>query len=121
MLEIKTIRDKSKYIDKITAMGLAPDTCEVCESYSSGKTDGYGFYHLAGEEVYVDFVEADNLLCFDGIVRSILFKAMLCGIEKAEFSPSILDKLYALKIIKPGESALDSILGLLSHCSGCKS
>lgn len=121
MLEIKTAADISPYISKIKELDLPEEMCIVAESFSGGLVNGWGIYHLADEGVSVDFVESGgDILLFDGIVRSILFKAMLSGIDKAVFSDMQGDKFILLGFVQNNGKTLDSISEFLSKCKSCK-
>ncbi|MCD7727690.1 MAG: hypothetical protein LUH08_00975 [Ruminococcus sp.] len=120
MLEIKVAEDREKYFEELSKFGLDEDLTLVVESYDKGEVNGYGFYHLEGDSVSIDYIESyQDLILFDGIVRSILFKAMLSGIDKAVFSDVQLGKFQMLGFVQNNYKTLDSIGDFLSKCKSC--
>ncbi|MCC8192619.1 MAG: hypothetical protein LIO41_06260 [Ruminococcus sp.] len=120
MLEIKVAEDREKYFEELSKFGLDEDLTLVVESYDKGEVNGYGFYHLEGDSVSIDYIESyQDLILFDGIVRSILFKAMLSGIDKAAFSDVQLGKFQMLGFVQNNYKTLDSIGDFLSKCKSC--
>ncbi|MCD8328619.1 MAG: hypothetical protein LUC25_05930 [Ruminococcus sp.] len=120
MLEIKVATDREEYFEKLSKLGLDEELTLVVESYDKGEVNGYGFYHLEGDSVSIDYIESyQDLILFDGIVRSILFKAMLSGIDKAVFSDAQLGKFQMLGFVQNNYKTIDSIGEFLSKCKSC--
>lgn len=120
MLEIKNASDLSKYTAEIEKLKLDTDFTLVVESFDKGKVNGYGFYHLDDDRVIIDYInDGEDILLFDGIARSILFKAMLSGINKAVFSDIQIDKFLRLGFVQNNYKTIDSIEDFLSKCKSC--
>lgn len=120
MLEIKNVFDANKYQDVIEKLKLDPDFTLAVESYDKGEVNGYGLYHLENDKIVIDYInDGDDLLLFDGIARSILFKALLSGINKAGFSDIQIDKFLNLGFVQNNYKTIDSIEDFLSKCKSC--
>ena len=88
MLQIVKQENKSpKYIEKIKSLGMEPNDVSVSESIDSGVVIGYALYSILSDCVKIYYIEAksktgeNDLLLFDGIARSVLFLAVLKGVE----------------------------------------
>lgn len=120
MLEIKNVLDANKYQDEIARLKLDADFTLVVESFDKGEVNGYGFYHLENNKVIIDYInDGEDILLFDGIARSILFKALLSGINKAGFSDIQTDKFLRLGFVQNNYKSIDSIEDFLSKCKSC--
>ncbi len=120
MLEIKAAKDISKYCEKIISLGLDTNTTLAVESFDKGVVNGYGLYHSDSECVFLDYIEdGGDILLFDGIARTVLFKAMLSGIDKAELSQNQIDKYKMLGFVQNNYKTIDSIHDFLSKCKSC--
>ncbi len=120
MLEIKNTFNVEKYREEIESLKLDPNFTLVAESFDKEKVNGYGFYHLENGSVVIDYInDGDDILLFDGIARSILFKALLSGINKAGFSEIQIDKFIKLGFVQNNYKTIDSIEDFLSKCKSC--
>lgn len=120
MLEIKNTFDTNKYLNEFERLNIDPDFTLVVESFDKEKVNGYGFYHLENDAVVIDYInDGDDILLFDGIARSILFKALLSGITKAGFSDVQIDKFIKLGFVQNNYKTMDSIEDFLSKCKSC--
>ena len=126
MLEILQTKNKENYRDKITELGLDFDTSFVVDATDEGSSLGFGIYHFGIDDEYnpqveVDFVSYNSdIMLFDGIIRSILFLAMMKGIDKARFNISEADKLIKLGFVQNNYNSLDSIAKFMSKCKSCE-
>ena len=126
MLEILQTKNKENYRKKITELGLDFDKTFVVDAADGGSSIGYGIYHFGLDEEYnptveVDFVQDNSdILLFDGIIRSILFLAMMKGIDKARFNLFQSDSLLKLGFVQNNYKCLDSITKFMSKCKSCK-
>lgn len=121
MLEIKSAEDISKYYDKMEQLGLDTYTTLAVESFDKGTVNGYGLYHSDGKSVFLDYIEdGGDILLFDGIARTVLFKAMLSGIDIAVLSENQLDKYKLLGFVQNNYKTIDSIEDFMSKCKSCK-
>lgn len=126
MLEILQTKNKENYRSKITELGLDFDTTFVVDATDEGSSIGFGIYHFGIDEDYnptveIDFVQDNSdVMLFDGIIRSILFLAMMKGIDKARFNISQTDTLSKLGFVQNNYNCLDSITKFMSKCKSCK-
>ena len=126
MLEILQTKNKVNYRNKISELGLDFETSFVVDATDEGSSLGYGIYHFGIDEEYNPIVEIDfvsynsDIMLFDGIVRSILFLAMMKGIDKAKFNLSDTDKLTQLGFVQNNYNKLNSITKFMSKCKSCK-
>ena len=126
MLEILQTKNKENYKDKITELGLDFDTTFVVDANDKGSSIGFGIYHFGIDEEYAPTVEVDfvqdnsDIMLFDGIIRSILFLAMMKGIDKARFNISQTDTLLKLGFVQNNYNCLDSITKFMSKCKSCE-
>ncbi len=59
----------------------------------------------------------------DGLIRSVLFKAELKGIEQAEFlerNPEIRTRIEKLGFVKNNQNLLEKISEVMENCQKCK-
>ncbi len=120
MLEIKNTFDVEKYQEEIERLKLDPNFTLVVESFDKERVNGYGFYHIENDRIVIDYIDdSGDILLFDGIARSILFKALLSGINKAEFSDLQIDKFLRLGFVQSNYKLIDSIDDFLSKCKSC--
>ncbi len=126
MLEILQTKNKENYRNNIKKLGLDFDTTFVVDATDGGSSVGFGIYHFGIDEEYnptveVDFVQDNSdIMLFDGIIRSILFLAMMKGIDKARFNISQNDKLIKLGFVQNNYNCLDCITKFMSKCKSCK-
>ncbi len=126
MLEILQTRNKEKYKDKLSELKLDFDMSNVVEADDSGVSLGFGVYHFGIDENFNPLIEIDyvffndDLLLLDGIVRSILFLAMMKGIDRAKFNLQNTNELVSLGFVQNNYNYLDSIAKFMSKCKSCK-
>lgn len=126
MLEILQAKNKEKYRDKITQLNLDFDTSFAVEAADEGNSLGYGIYHFDIDDDYNPLVEIDyiydnsDILLLDGIIRSILFLAMMRQVDKAKFSLTQTDEIAKLGFVQNNYNYLDSIAKFMSKCKSCK-
>jgi hypothetical protein len=90
----------------------------------NGEAKGYILYAYEPEYVAVYAVSdgGDWNLC-DGLVRSVLFKAELRGIEKAVFvmeQEDMLLRMRKLGFVNNAENILYNIQEIMERCEKCK-
>lgn len=96
----------------------------LTEAQDAGQVTGLIVYAYAPERVVIYAVQdgGDLYLC-DGLVRSVLFKAELKGIERAEFAlqdAEMLERMRKLHFIQNDENILDDIREVMENCKKCK-
>ncbi|NLK70501.1 MAG: hypothetical protein GX286_03555 [Clostridiales bacterium] len=123
MLEILECKDIEKYshiLNNIKTDGKL----HVVEAFNKNNVIGYGIYAYNLEVVEIfDFDDGGDLYLGDGIIRSILFKACLKGIDDAVFKINNSDKiskLEKLNFVKGDNKVLNSINDFMNSCKNCK-
>lgn len=124
MLQILQTRHIENYSDIIKKLGIDSDTVSVAEATEQDKVTGFGVYYIDFDKmaVVIRYAKYDDLMLADGIYRSILFLAMMKGIEKAEF---VLDDEKLSVDVKKLHLAdenmkIESISEMLDGCQNCK-
>lgn len=124
MLQILQTRHIENYSDIINKLGIESDTVSVAEATEQDKVTGFGVYYIDFDKmaVVIRYAKYEDLMLADGIYRSILFLAMMKGIEKAEFVLGD-EKLSAdvKKLHLADENMMiESISEMLDGCKSCK-
>lgn len=124
MLQILQTRHIENYSDIINQLGIESDTVSVAEATEQDKVTGFGVYYIDFDKmaVVIRYAKYEDLMLADGIYRSILFLAMMKGIEKAEFALDD-EKLSAdvKKLHLADENMkIESISEMLDGCKNCK-
>lgn len=96
----------------------------LTEAMDGDKVTGYIIYAYEPEQVAVHAVDdgGDLMLC-DGLVRSVLFKGLLRGLNKGVFrvtDASMMDKMRKLRFVKNDEIVLENIEEIMDNCKSCK-
>jgi len=80
------------------------------------------YAYQADRVVIYDYDGSGDLNVCDGLVRSVLLKAVLRGLETAVFDVAETKRkpLIQLKFITDGNSVLNNINRLMNGCQGCK-
>lgn len=126
MLEILQTRSKEKYKEKISELNLDFDSTFVVEATDEGSSLGFGIYHFGIDEDFDPVVELDcicdnsDLLLLDGIIRSVLFLAMMKGIDRAKFNLTQIEEISKLGFVQNNYNYLNSIAKFMSKCKSCK-
>lgn len=126
MLEILQAKNKENYREKISQLNLDFKSAFVVEATDEGNSLGYGIYHFAVDEDYTPIVEIDyvfdnsDILLLDGIIRSVLFLAMMRNVDKAKFGLAQTDEIAKLGFVQNNYNYLDSIAKFMSKCKSCK-
>lgn len=124
MLQILQTRHIENYSDIINKLGIESDTVSVAEATEQDKVTGFVVYYIDFDKmaVVIRYAKYDDLMLADGIYRSILFLAMMKGIEKAEFALDD-EKLSAdVKKLRLADEnmKIESISEMLDGCKNCK-
>ena len=124
MLEIHQLNDLSKYSSVLETLPQN-NVYEAVEAYDTGgNVTGYAIYSYTDESVCIYCCEYNNndiLLC-DGILRTVLFKACLKGIDRgicyAETDgKNLFEKMHYGTPERPSEVV--SINDFLDGCKNC--
>lgn len=121
MLEIIKQDNKEGYLEIIDGMGLSQGSVRVSEAKDGETVTGYGIYEFLDDRIVIHKISPESdLVLFDGIARSIMFLAVLKGIECAEFGETTLKNARLLRYIKESETALEPISTIFNGCENCK-
>ncbi len=123
MLEILECKDTGKYshiLNRIETNGEV----HVVEAFNKNEVIGYGIYAYNRKCVEIfDFDDGGDLDLCDGIIRSILFKACLRGVNDAVFKIDNIDKISELKklnFVENDNKTLSFIDDFMNSCKNCK-
>ena len=120
MLQILQTKNFERYTDEIKSRGILDKFPNVVEAVDGEKILGTGMYHFENNELVLDKIEAeDDLYLYDGIVRAILFLAMMKGIDTARFELQNLEFAKKLGFVK-NDNTLEPISEFMSACKNCK-
>ncbi len=120
MLEILEQKDTADYTTLLEEIS-ADAPVHVVESMSEDQVTGYAVFSYHPDAVTLYRCEAGkDMVLFDGIVRSVLFKAAMRGINRAVFQFEH-PWLVSLRFAQPDANVCEDINALLSCCGdGCK-
>ena len=122
MLQILQTRNMENYADKIAGLELAEKYPNVVEAIDNDKITGIGIYHMNFEEnrIVIDYAEYGNdLVLLDGIIRSILYLAMLRNIDSARFDLPQIDDVRKLGFVQNCGNLLEPVSDFMSKCKSC--
>jgi hypothetical protein len=125
VLEIIEQKNPDAYRELFGALQTKSDApLHLTEAMENGEAKGYILYAYEPEYVAVYAVSdgGDWNLC-DGLVRSVLFKAELRGIEKAVFvmeQEDMLLRMRKLGFVNNAENILYNIQEIMERCEKCK-
>ncbi len=122
MLEIQERFDTAGYEHIITAAG--DNIPHITEAMDGGKAIGFIAYaYEADKTIVYDYDDGGDLMLCDGLVRSVMFKSVLKGIETMEFSLPEKEKftnLVRLKFLAEGEVICEDLNSFMNGCQNCK-
>ena len=123
MLQIIETTDFSAYTELLAGLSL-PAGFHLTEAREDDAVRGYIIYAYEPEQVVIYAVDDGHDLNFcDGLVRSVLFKAELRGIERVAFyitDPAMLERLRMLRFIQNDENILQNIADIMESCKNCR-
>lgn len=121
MLQILKQENKQGYLAKLAELGLAPENVSISEAIDGENVTGFGIYELTSDSIVIHGIEPENdLVLFDGIARSVMFLAVLKGIEKAEYRGNTRKNAALLKFITDEKPYLEPISSIFNGCEGCR-
>jgi len=103
--------------------GIECDCLHIVESKNGDNADGYGIYSVDENGLTVYDYDSNDLNITDGIVRTILFKGMLGGINQCGFELKNKEKnkdLIRLGFITKKEKTITDINYFMNNCKKCK-
>lgn len=123
MLEIQENLSAEGYEELRSAVKGAE--LHITEALSGGSVAGFIAYSYGSECTTVyDFDDGGDLMLCDGLVRSVMYKSVLKGINRMLFEPMNDDKFLNLKKLRflSGDSRLCSDLDrFMNACEHCRS
>ena len=121
MLEIHERQDTIGYESVVN--GIQSEGLHIVESINGSEINGYGVYSLNEGELAVHDYSSNDWAIVDGIVRTILFKGMLGGINSCKFLVRDAEKQEQLKklgFISDTQKNIEDINDFMSNCKNCK-
>ncbi len=125
MLKILEQKDLSGYNRLLDSLDTPAGTeLYLTEALDGEVVIGYIAYAYEAERAAIYAVEdgGDLYLC-DGLVRSVLFKAQLRGMNADVFylkDAAMMEKMRKLRFVKNDEKTLEDIHGIMDNCKSCK-
>ena len=125
MLRILEQQDDTAYKDLIAGLALPEYAMlHISEAIEPDGVKGYILYSYGREEVTVWALDDGGDLNYcDGLVRSVLFKAELKGLERAVFMVNndvMRTRLKTLGFVQNDENVLENIADIMDSCKSCK-
>ena len=120
MLEIHERTDTQGY-EKIIS-GIQDDNIHIVESINGKEVNGYGVYSFNENGLNIYDFNSDEREITDGIIRTILFKGLLGGLNSCNFSIADKEKhekLISLGFIKADVNLIDNIGEFMGGCQNC--
>ncbi len=121
MLEIHEKTDISGYEKDL--IGIDSDRIHIVESFNGKLKNGYGIYSVNEDNVTVYDYQSDELSVTDDIIKTILFKCLLGGMNRCDFDLRDSEKytdVMRLGFISKNEKSIDDISYFMSNCKKCK-
>ena len=122
MLEIQECFDTEGYEHIIKAAGI--NNVHITEALSGGAAIGFIAYAYEAERTVVyDYDDGGDLVLCDGLVRSVMFKSALKGIETMLFElpdSNKYDALRKLRFLRDGEKVCSDLDSFMNGCESCK-
>ena len=120
MLEIQEKFSTEGYEELVKKAGNAE--LHITEALDGANVTGYIAYSYGSDKTVVYGLDDGNdLLLCDGLVRSVMFKSVLKGIEHMLFdTDNGMENLVKLKFLKEGSRMCSDLSGFMNSCQSCK-
>lgn len=122
MLEIQEKFDTSGYERIIEAAGA--NNVHITEALDGGKAVGFIAYAYEAERTVVyGYDDGGDLMLCDGLVRSVMFKSVLKGIETMVFElpdKGLFVNLRKLKFLIDDTNICENLDSFMNGCASCK-
>lgn len=122
MLEIQERFDSAGYEHIVAAAGI--NNVHITEALDGDKAIGFIAYAYEAERTVVyDCDDGGDLMLCDGLVRSVMLKSAMKGIETMVFElpdAAKLAPLVKLRFLAEGSRVCENIDGFLNACEHCK-
>lgn len=96
----------------------------ITEAFDKGNVIGFIAYSYEGDRTIVyDYSDGGDLFLCDGLVRSVMFKSCLKGINTVTFTLSDTSKyknLRKLRFISADSDTAENIDNFMNGCKNCK-
>lgn len=120
MLEIQEKFDTAGYGE----LTKKADNMHITEAIEQGRAIGYIAYaYEAGRTVVYDYDDNGDIMLCDGLVRSVMFKSVLKGIEMMIFDipdGKKYDNLKKLRFLSGDSNICENLGSFMNACSSCK-
>ncbi len=122
MLEIREKNSSEGYEE---LAGLAGENkLHIAESYEKDRVSGYIAYAYGKDKTMIfNYSSGGDLDLCDGLVRSVLFKSILKGIDKAVFMLTDKQKyenLIRLRFITADDNTMHNLNEFMNGCKNCR-
>ncbi|MCM1132685.1 MAG: hypothetical protein NC340_04360 [Ruminococcus flavefaciens] len=121
MLEIQEKFDTTGYEAVVKRAGT--HILHITEAMEQGRAVGFIAYSYQAESVVVyDYDDNGDLMLCDGLVRSVMFKSVLKGIETMIFDIENADRyenLRKLRFISENGNICENLDGFMNACESC--
>ena len=122
MLEIQEKFDISGYGEIKDRAGIK--NLHVTEALNGEEITGFIAYAYDSDRTFVyDYDDGGDIMLCDGLVRSVMFKSVLKGIETLEFALDDSEKyknLIKLKFLAENENICGNLNSFMNGCENCK-
>ncbi len=96
----------------------------ITEALDGGQAVGFIAYaYKPDKTVIFDYDDGGELMLCDGLVRSVLFKSCLKGIETAVFNlpdEKKYENIRKLRFLEQGSTTAENIDSFMNGCQNCK-
>lgn len=119
MLEIQEKFDTAGYEQVIAAAG---GSVHITEALDGGRPVGFIAYAYETDRTVVyAYDDGGDLMLCDGLVRSVMFKSVLKGIENMAFEISEgFENLIKLRFLTAGSKVCADLNSFMNGCESCK-
>lgn len=123
MLKILEQTDLTPYRAVLDAVQSDYPLC-LTEAMDGEQVTGYIAYAYEPDAVVIHALDdgGDLYLC-DGLVRSVLFKGLLRGLNKGVFrltDAAMMEKMRTLRFVNNGQNTLENIAEIMDNCKSCR-
>lgn len=122
MLEIQERFDTAGY-EELLAANPGVVKLHITEALDGGNVLGFIAYSYEGDKTVVyDYDDGGDLLLCDGLVRSVMFKSVLKGIETMVFQlpdKTKYESLVKLRFLESGSDTCENLDGFMNACEHC--
>lgn len=121
MLEIHQKKDISGYEGYLRKINANANDILIVEAFDKKNVIGFCIFSYEKDCVNLYQIEyGDDKYLFDGIVRAVLFKASMIGIDKAKYYFEDLSLLKKFGTVDKEGNCLSCIQNVMNGCNNCK-